>query len=254
MNHHTRSMRTASLTAGLALALMAVLAVFGVFGAVGALITPGDAARTAQDISESQALFRQGIASLILVAVLDIVAAGALFTLFAPVNRSVSLMAAGFRVAYAAVYLVAIIQLVIALGLLGDPDLALRAIDAYGTIWHVGLILFGVHLLLIGYLAYRSGFMAKVFGILLVVAGIGYLADGFVLVLAQGPSVSIGQFTFVGEVALIFWLLISGRRKDFSSIAADRGHHLDPESLVSTAVGMNARGQSASSTRGRDHE
>jgi hypothetical protein len=240
MNHHTRSMRTASLTAGLALALMAVLAAFGVFGAVGALITPGDAAKTAQDISESQALFRQGIASLILVAVLDIVAAAALYTLFAPVNRSVSLMAAGFRVAYAAVYLVAIIQLVVALGLLSDPDEAMRAVDAYDTVWHVGLILFGVHLLLVGYLAYRSGYMAKVFGILLVVAGLGYLADGFGAVLVPGYALDIGRFTFVGEVALIFWLLIKGSRKDFSRGEAGRGRHLDPDSLVAHPGGMNA--------------
>jgi hypothetical protein len=192
------------------------------------------------DIAGSQALFRWGIASLILVAVLDIVVAGALFTLFAPVNRSVSLMAAGFRVAYAAVYLVAIIQLVVALGLLGERAQALRAIDAYNTIWHVGLIFFGVHLLLIGYLAYRSGFMAKVFGILLAVAGLGYLADGFVLVLVPGPSISIGQFTFVGEVALIFWLLIRGSRKDFGHGEADRGQHLDPDSLVSTPVGIRS--------------
>jgi hypothetical protein len=236
MNHDTRSLRTASLTAGLALALMAVLAAFGVFGAVGALVTPGDAAKTAMDISSAQVLFRWGIASLILVVVLDLVVAGALFTLFAPVNRSVSLMAAGFRIAYAAVYFVAIVQLVVALGVLGDPVQALRAVDAYNTIWNVGLILFGVHLLLIGYLAYRSGFMAKVFGILLAVAGLGYLIDGFVLVLVPGPSVSIGQFTFVGEVVLIFWLLIKGSRKDFSQHEADRRDHLDPDSLVSTPV------------------
>jgi hypothetical protein len=58
-------------------------------------------------------------------------------------------MAAWSRLAYAAVYLVAISQLVVALGLLGDPDQALRAVDAYDTVWHVGLILFGVHLLLL---------------------------------------------------------------------------------------------------------
>jgi hypothetical protein len=106
----------------------------------------------------------------------------------------------------------------------------LRAIDAYGTIWLVGLILFGVHLLLIGYLAYRSGFMAKVFGILLVVAGLGYIADGFVAVLVPGPTISLGQFTFVGEAALIFWLLIKGTRKDFSNGEADRGHYFEPDS------------------------
>ena len=231
MNYDTRSLRTASLIAGLALALMAVLAAFGNFVAIQPLLTPGDAAKTAIDISNSEAMFRWGIASLILVAVLDIIVAAALLRLFEPVNRSVSIATAWFRVAYAAVYLVAIIQLTVALGLLGDPAQAVRAIDAYNTIWLVGLIFFGVHLLLIGYLAYRSGYMAKVFGILLVVAGLGYLADGFVAVLVPDPSVSIGQFTFVGEVALMFWLLIRGSRKDFSHSEADRGHHFDPDYL-----------------------
>jgi hypothetical protein len=234
----TGSMRRASLTAGLALALMAVIAPFGVFGAIGALVTPGDAARTAQDILGSEGLFRWGIASLILVVILDIVVAAALLQLFEPVHRSVSTMAAWFRVAYAAVYLVAITQLVIALGLLDDPSLALRAVNAYETIWNVGLILFGVHLLLIGYLAYRSGFMPRIFGILLVVAGLGYLADGFVLVLVPGTSISIGTFTFIGEVALIFWLLIIGRRKDFSRGGpADRTDYREPDSMLTSSVG-----------------
>jgi hypothetical protein len=230
MNSETRSLRTASLIAGLALALMAVLAIFGNFVAIQSLVTPGDAAQTAIDIANSEGLFRWGIASLIVIAVLDIIVAAALLRLFEPVNRGVSMTAAWFRVAYVAVYLIAIIQLVLALGLLGDPNQALRAIDAYGTIWLVGLILFGVHLLLIGYLAYRSGFMAKLFGILLVVAGLGYIADGFVAVLVPGPTISLGQFTFVGEAALIFWLLIKGTRKDFSNGEADRGHYFEPDS------------------------
>jgi hypothetical protein len=234
---YARSLRRASLTAGIALALIVVLAVFGAFGAIGALVTPGDAARTAQDIQASEGLFRWGIASLILVVILDIVVAAALLRLFEPVDRSVSIMAAWFRAAYAAVYLVAISQLVVALGFLGDPAAALRAVDAYETIWHVGLTLFGVHLLLIGLLAYRSGFMPKIFGILLVVAGLGYLADGFGAVLIRNYPLNIGAFTFVGEAVLIFWLLIIGRRKDFSRGEADRTDHREPDPLVTTPVG-----------------
>ena len=231
MKPDTRSLRTASLIAGLALALIVVLAPLGNFLAVQPLITPGDAAKTAQDILNSEALFRWGIASLILTAVLDMIVAVALLALFEPVNRNVSTMAALFRVAYAAVFLVAIIQLVVALGLLGDPTQAMRAIDAYTTIWLVGLIFFGIHLVLIGYLAYRSGYMAKVFGILLVVAGIGYLVDGFGTVLVPNYSINIAQFTFVGEAALMLWLLIKGTRKDFSNGEADQGHYFDPDSL-----------------------
>jgi hypothetical protein len=237
MNHDTQSQRTASLVAGLALALIAVIASVGNFIALEPLITPGDAAKTAEDILNSEAQFRWGIAALIVAAVLDIIVAAALLALFEPVSRNVSMLAAFFRVAYTAVFLVAIIQLVVAVGLLGDPAEAMQAIDAYSTIWLVSLIFFGVHLLLIGYLAYRSGFMAKVFGILLVVAGLGYVADGFVTVLVPGPSVGIGQFTFVGEVALMFWLLIRGTRKDFSRGEADRGHYFAPDSLVSTPIG-----------------
>ena len=238
MTSDIRSLRRASLTAGIALALMAVLAAFAVFGATNPSITAGDAAKTAQDIAQSQTLFRWGIACMIVVVVLDIIVASALRTLFASVNASISNMAAWFRVAYAAVYLVAILQLVIALGLLGDPNQAARAIDAYNTIWLVGLILFGVHLLLVGYLAYRSGFMAKVFGILLALAGLGYVADGFVAVLVSGEAVSVGQFTFVGEVALIFWLLIQGRRLTSPDVDGGTGRQQpEAEALLAPRAG-----------------
>jgi hypothetical protein len=231
MKPDTRSLRTASLIAGLGLALIVVLASLGNFVAVQPLIAPGDAATTAQDILNSETLFRWGIASLILAAVLDMIVAVALLVLFEPVSRGVSTTAALFRVAYAAVFLVAIIQLVVALGLLGDPTQAMRAIDSYNTIWLVGLIFFGVHLVLIGYLAYRSGYMAKVFGILLVVAGLGYLIDGFGTVLVPNYSIDMAQFTFVGEAALMFWLLIKGTRKDFSDGETDQDHYVDPDSL-----------------------
>ena len=147
-------------------------------------------------------------------------------------------MAAWFRVAYAAVYLVAIIQLVIALGLLDDPAQALRAVNAYDTIWHVGLILFGVHLLLIGYLAYRSGFMPKIFGILLVVAGLGYLVDGFVLVLVPGP---LDQHRGVHLRRRGCADLLAADRRPPEGLRAaaraDRTDHREPDSLVTTPVG-----------------
>ena len=207
-----RSQRKASLTAGIALALLAALSVFGNFIAINPLVTPGDAAKTAQSILASETMFRWGIASLILVAIGDIIVASALLTLFRPVNRGVSTAAAWFRAAYAAVYLTGISQLLIAVTVVAEPGQASRAIEAFNTIWQASLILFAVHLLLEGYLAYRSGFMPKVFGILLVIAGLGYLTDGFGAVLISGYSFGIGRFTFVGEVALILWLLIKGTR------------------------------------------
>jgi hypothetical protein len=211
-NEPTTSLRTASTVAGIALLVLAVLAAFANFVVVEGLVTPGDADRTARDIAASEGLFRWGVASLFVVAVLDIIVAAALLQVFTPVSRSISMLAAWFRLAYAGVFLVAISQLAGVLPLTGDVSHALSQIEAFDNIWNASLILFGVHLVLLGYLAYRSGFAPKLIGILLLVAGLGYLVDSLGTVLVPDYSVGVSQFTFVGEVVLIFWLLIKGRR------------------------------------------
>jgi hypothetical protein len=207
-----RPLRVASVVAGSGLALLTILAVFGNFLVLKRLIAPGDPATTMTNIAESTGLFRWGIASLLAAAVLDVVIAAALLRLFTPVNRDISRLAAWFRLTYAAVFLVAISQLTGVLPAIDNPEQAQRSIDSFNAIWNAGLILFGIHLLLIGYLAYRSGFIAKIIGILLVIAGLGYLIDRFGTVLVSGYALGVAQVTFVGEAVLIFWLLIKGRR------------------------------------------
>jgi hypothetical protein len=209
----TRSLRAPSLIAGAGLLLMAVLSALANFGALESLITDGNPTKTIADISASEPLFRMGIAGLAAVVVLDVIVAAALFDVFASVNRSISMTAAWFRLTYSAVFLVAICRLLEVPALLaGNPDQAIRVLDAFDATWKVGLSLFAFHLLLIGYLAYTSGFMAKIFGILLMVAGLGYLADAFATILVAYFPFSFALFFFGGEVALSFWLIIRGRQ------------------------------------------
>ena len=207
----TWSPRRASLIAGLSLLVMAAVAVIYLSVLV-PLIAPGDPELTAANIAAAEMTFRVGMASMILVAVLDVVASLALYRLFAPVHRDLSALAAWFRLAYSAVLLVATSELVRVPALLDDPEAALRGFDSWIAIWHTGLIFFSVHMLLLGYVAYRSGFVPRIFGILLAVTGLSYLADGVGLVLVPDYSISVAAFGFVGEVALIFWLLIKGTR------------------------------------------
>jgi hypothetical protein len=210
--HPHRSPGAASLVAGISLALMAVFGAWAHLGALAPLFVEGDAARTTANVLAAEAIFRAGAAAMVLMAVLDIIVAVALYLVLEPVSRGVALASAAFRVAYTAGLVVAVGFLVPVPALLDEPDLVLRAFESYDAIWQTSLILFAVHLLLIGYLGYRSGFMPRIFGILLVVAGLGYLADGFGGILVPDFSPTFTFFTFVGEVALIIWLLISGRR------------------------------------------
>jgi len=211
-NFASWSPRTAAIVAGISLAVMAVLGGFGNFGAFVPLITRGDAAQTADNISGAPFLFWAGVVSFFVVAILDVVVAGALYTLFRPVSRRVSAAAAWIRTVYAVLLVFATSQLVIGFSLLGDPEAALPVLESFNRIWVISLGLFAISLLLVGYLAFRSGFVPRVFGILLAIAGIGYLADAGGMILIPDFSAVFAQFMFVGEVAIIFWLLIAGRR------------------------------------------
>jgi hypothetical protein len=216
------SLRTAAVVAGLGLLMMAILAAFANFSVFQNLVVPGDAKTTADNIMASGGLFRIGICSFLVVAILDIVVAWALYVLLKPVNKSISLLAAWFRVVYAAIFAIALNNLFSALQLLNGTDY-LKAIETnqlqvqamlflsefrYG--WDIGLVVFGLHLFVLGYLVFQSGYIPRWLGLLLAVAALGYLVDSFGKFLLPNYNVSIAQFTFVGEVLLIFWLLWKG--------------------------------------------
>jgi len=218
------SMRNASLTAGVALLLMSAVAIFGKVVVVDGMVTKGDAAATAADITASAGLFRLGIASLILVIALDLVVAWALYRVFSPVNASLSMLAAIMRLVYSAVFMVAIGQLLGVIRLLSDEGnaavlgadqvqvQAMQGMTSFYDIWYVSQFLFGLHLILIGYLAYRSGYIPRVLGALLLIAGLGYATDSFGAVLSTGSWTDISAFTFLGEFLLALWLVIRARR------------------------------------------
>jgi hypothetical protein len=218
------SIRQAGLVAGVGILAMAALSGFGIFYVGEGLITQGDAARTVEDIAASDGLFRWGTASLYAVAVLDVLVAWALFRFFSPVNRGLARLAAWFRLAYAGIFLLAVGQLA------GIPDLVttdeysrvftaeqiqgqtLLKIDAFDDLWMAGLILFGIHLALVGYLACRSGYVPKLLGVLLVIAGAGYVFDSVVSTVLANPPGTVATVTFIGEFLLALWLVARGRR------------------------------------------
>ena len=196
--------------AGAGLLLMSVLAGFANFAALEKLVTPGDAAKSARDIAASEGLFRAGIAGLFAVVVLDLFVAVALYRVLSPVGKNLSLLAATFRLMYAGVFMVALGHLFNALHLLDALPGLLRELDAFSDLWLSGLGLFGCHLVLIGYVAYRSGYVPKLLGALLVIAGLGYLADGVGVIFSR--DLGIASYTFAGEFLLAVWLIIRGRR------------------------------------------
>ncbi len=213
------SARTAALVAGLALLAMAILAPFANFYVLQNLIVANDAKATSEHILASLGLFRLGIVSLLVVAVLDVVVAWGLYVLLEPVSKNLSLLAAWFRVVYAAVFAIALNPLLGVLQLLEGSEYlqafetnqlqaqVMLSLGAFKSGWDIGLVIFGVHLLVLGYVAFKSGFVPKWLGVLLGIAAFGYLTDSFGKLLIPNYNLTISTFTFVGEFLLIFWLL-----------------------------------------------
>ena len=145
------------------------------------------------------------------------------------------MLAAVLRLVYSAVFMVAIAHLLGVVRLLstdtfltafGTDQLTAQAminITAFNDIWYVGQFLFGLHLLLIGYLAYRSHYIPRLLAVLLAVSGLGYATDSLGAVLSPGAWTDIGSSTFLGEFLLALWLVI--RARSIATTASAIEHH-----------------------------
>ncbi|MFJ8579518.1 DUF4386 family protein [Micromonospora sp. NPDC093277] len=208
----------AALAAGLGLLLMAVLAGLANFGIVQRLVST-DAAETTTRLLSNQRAFALAVAALFTVACLDVLVAWALRVFFADTHRTVALLSAWCRTAYAVVFAVAITHLIAAAGILHDgtatDQISLNVyaqITKFEDIWSLGLILFGVHLLMIGWLAWRSPTAPTWVAVLVAIAGAGYLADSIGTLVSAAYTIQIAAVTFGGEVVLMAWLLMFAAR------------------------------------------
>jgi len=214
------TLRQAALVAGFAYLLNPVS--YAEFSVYPKLVVASNAAQTVQNISAHLGLFAAAILCYIISFIGDVVIAWALYFLLAPVSRALSLLTAWCQLVYAAGALCSVFSLLNVYHLLVTPYYLtlfgfgqLQAqvwfqLHSFHYEWSMSLIIFGIHLVLLGYLVYRSGYIPWILRIVLFIAGVGWMIGGL------GPYVlpdTNFDFTFItafGEVFFIFWLWIRG--------------------------------------------
>lgn len=218
------SLRRAAIIAGLSILAMVICAPFAELYVFPKLIVRGNAAETTKNIFANEMLFRAGAFGYLVTFVCDLFAAWALYVLLKPVNQSLSQLTAWFRLVYTIIALVALANLVSILKLLNMPGYssALETdrlyvqvqffLKAFKDGWYFGILFFGLHLLLLGYLVFRSIYIPRILGVLLMVAGLGYLANGLKPFLYPNFNLDAAMFTFYGELVFMLWLLIRGSK------------------------------------------
>jgi hypothetical protein len=211
--------------AGLLYLFVVVASIFALV-ATSKLIVGGDAAATARNIAASESMFRLAFAANLLAAVAHTAVVAILFSVFRPVNTTVSAVAAFIGLAGCASSAAFMLNQLAALAAL-DPGntlstlgndqtqaMALHALRLGGLGNSISLVFFGFYCLLLGWLVLGSTFVPRIFGVFLIIAGAGWLIGNLTLFVAPGVGRPLSRFLLpvsgLGEFLFTLWLLAMG--------------------------------------------
>ena len=218
------TVQSAALIAGIAILGSVVAAPFAEMYVYPKLIVPYKTAETASNIIAHKSLFIAAIFAYLITFILDLIITWALYILLRPVNKELSLLTAAFRLVYTVIALVALNNLVTAFRLLDTTEyLSIFTKDqlyahvmiylrAFRNHWYFGIIFFGIHLIMLGYLVFKSKYIPGILGIILAITGLGYLLTTTRPFLFPNVNVDFAMFTFYGELIFMIWLLVRWNR------------------------------------------
>jgi len=221
------SIRKQARTAGLLYFLLAITAPIGLEYVPGKTIVSGDAAATADRLRAMEGLVRLGIWSELFHQIIGIFLVLALYRLFRAVSEKHAVLTVVLSLLPVPIVLLNVVHELGALILVGgakwlsvfDKDqldaLAYLFVRLHGQGITIASIFWGLWLFPFAWCVIRSGFIPRFLGYLMMIAGLGYLISSFTtLLLPQiAPQVRpIAMALYVGEVPIIFWLLIWGAK------------------------------------------
>lgn len=219
--------------AGALYLLLVVLGVFAHLVVRGRVYVPGDASATAENIVANAALFRLGFVADVAMATVFIFVGIALYRLLKHVDeRSAAAMVVFVSVGagmilvnllfhYAALLVATDAPYVSALGVEGSDALVLLLVDMHHYGYFIAGVFFGLWLLPLGHLAFRSGMFPRLLGVLLMIAFVSYLVDTLMRFLLPDLGEVVHEIitapSTVAEFWLIAYLLIRGVKVPQSS-------------------------------------
>jgi hypothetical protein len=193
-----------------------------------------DASATVNHIMAHESLFRTGVVISLFAQVLFLLAAWALYVLLKPVNKNIALLFLLLNLGGFAILVYSHLNLFASLMLLSGADYlkvfqpdqlqaqAMLFINSYHNGSTIAQIPFGFWLLPLGYLVFKSGFLPKILGILLIVDCFGlliYVCQRFLLPSYEVIAYPCWVIGFVAEFGLALWLLVKGVKDQRPALA-----------------------------------
>ena len=186
------------------------------FGAFGILYIPaeitviGDISATLNNIVEKELIFRLSILSALITQLIQILVVLSLYQLFKSVHqKAAQFMVISILIAVPIAMLNELNHYAVLFNL-DNSELVSLFLNLHEHGVFIAQLFWGIWLLPMGYLVYKSGFIPKIIGILLIIACFGYFIDSLVFLMGLDIGIIISDFTFLGEIAITLWLIIIG--------------------------------------------
>jgi len=209
-------------TAGIMLVISILAGGFGELFVLSKLMVTNDATATANNIKGSAFLFRLGFASYLVEAVCDVSLALILYQLLKPVRNDISLLAAFFGLMATATFAFAEIFYFMALPLLTGSyegafsadqinSLVLISLKVYAYGGGIFMVFYGIAAMLRGYLIFRSGYLPRFLGLLIIVGGACFVLRNFAYVLAPSYAYNLLLLPMIlSMLTMAIWFLVKG--------------------------------------------
>lgn len=224
------SLRLPALVSSISLLIMTLAAAFSYGFVHSQILVNTDPLLTFSNLKEASVLFKGEIIGWFVIIITDILVSWGFYLFFLKTDSKIATLGAIFRLSYVAILIIAVIKLIHISAITLSSNTSSNTINSpitqeqvmalfqqFDHLWSLGLILFGFHLIFIGFLTLKANQVPNLLGILLIIAGTSYvfihiMHSFFPELQASTATLEhiLGLPMAVGELSFGIWLWAKG--------------------------------------------
>jgi len=215
------SIRTLSIVTGCTYLLMVPFGILGILYVPSTLIVDGDINATMGLIRDNMQMFHLSIFASLIVQLIQILLVLLLYRLLGHASKTAGILMIAFIVPAVSIAMLNEANYLTIGSLLSSDadltsahmqDLIRMLLEKHKAGVMIAQIFWGIWLFPMGYLAYRSGYIPRIIGVLLMIGCFGYLSDSMLYILNIDAGITVSEYTFIGEVLLPVWLILKAKK------------------------------------------
>ena len=215
-----KNQRRIAIITGISLTLMALIAIFSIGYAYTQFDNPEQSEFLKDNILQNRGLYQSMLFGILVIIILDFIVSYTLYKYFEEDHQKMSMVSGIIRAIYTLIFVIATYYLTKNLNTNElTNQIASSNYQQFQTIWNSGLVVFGFHIILIGWLMNLHRKIPKILWYITLVAGISYvITSSLKVVIPDSEMVKtlimvLALPMTIGELGLAIWLWFKGGKE-----------------------------------------